>query len=55
MANIGWREQATPRDVWNHTNIGIVNDQSTMIVPKYGVVLLRLNKPGQWRDGGSRK
>ncbi len=47
LASIGWQGQATVRDVWNHADLGIVNDHSTVIVPRHGVVLLRLSKPGK--------
>ena len=47
LASIGREGQTAVRDVWNHTDLGIVNDHSTVIVPKHGVVLLRLSKSGQ--------
>ena len=44
LAKIGWQGQASARDLWKHKDIGVVNDQTTVIVPKHGVVLLRLTK-----------
>ncbi len=46
-AKIGWRGQAAVRDLWNHTSMAGVSDSYTAIVPKHGVVLLRLSKSGE--------
>lgn len=46
-AKIGWRGQAAVRDLWNQTSMAGVSDSYTAIVPKHGVVLLRLSKSGE--------
>jgi alpha-galactosidase len=47
LADIGWHGQATARDLWTHKDIGTLGPSYTVIVPKHGVVMLRLRKPNQ--------
>ncbi len=47
LAKIGWQGKASARDLWSHKEIGIVAGHYTAIVPKHGVVLIRLSKLNQ--------
>ncbi len=44
LADIGWHGSATARDLWSHQDIGILSQNYTAVVPKHGVVMLRLSR-----------
>jgi len=41
---IGFSGLAKVRDLWEHKDIGIVQDAYTVEVPKHGVVLVKVSK-----------
>ncbi len=45
LADIGWLGSATARDLWSHKSIGVLSHNYTVVVPRHGVVMLRLSKP----------
>jgi alpha-galactosidase len=47
LSKIGWQGPADARDLWNHKNLGVLHDGYTAVVPKHGVVLLRLTNAGK--------
>lgn len=44
LKDIGWSGDAEARNLWSHRDIGVLKDNYTVVVPKHGVVLLRLSK-----------
>lgn len=45
LSDLGWSGPATARDLWEHKDIGTIQDAYTTAVPRHGVVMLRLSKP----------
>jgi alpha-galactosidase len=42
LADIGLRGDAQARDLWAHSDLGVVHDSYTAVVPPHGVVMLRM-------------
>ncbi len=45
LSDLGWSGPAVVRDLWKHQNVGTTRDTYTAVVPRHGVVMLRLSKP----------
>jgi alpha-galactosidase len=45
LKDVGWRGQATARDLWAHEDVGVLSGEKTFVVPAHGVVMLRLSHP----------
>jgi len=44
LADIGWSGGAGARDLWTHKDIGVLQQDTTVVVAQHGVILLRLSK-----------
>lgn len=44
LKDIGFDGPARARDLWQHKDLGLLHDSYTAVVPKHGVVLLKLSK-----------
>jgi alpha-galactosidase len=53
LSDVGWHGQAGARDLWSHSDIGVLKGDYTATVGKHGVVLLRLSQLNR-RHAGSR-
>lgn len=42
LARIGWHGPAVARDLWSHSDLGILRGEYTVTVPAHGVVMLQL-------------
>jgi alpha-galactosidase len=45
LKDVGWKGEATARDLWAHEDVGILSGEKTFVVPGHGVVMLRLSRP----------
>jgi alpha-galactosidase len=44
LSDVGWTGPAKVRDLWKHEDVGLVQDAYSIVVPKQGVVMLRLQR-----------
>ena len=44
LEDVGFSGSAKARDLWTHKNLGTLTDSYTAVVPRHGVVMLRLSK-----------
>lgn len=44
LKEAGFPKSAHARDIWNKTDLGLIHDTRRFIIPKHGVVLLKLTK-----------
>jgi alpha-galactosidase len=44
LADIGFSHSASGRDLWAHSNLGAIHESFSTIVPRHGVVMLRLSQ-----------
>ncbi|MDR5728221.1 MAG: glycoside hydrolase family 27 protein [Terriglobia bacterium] len=47
LADVGWHGPAAARDLWTHSDIGVLRGEYTVMVPAHGVVMLRLSHPAK--------
>jgi len=45
LSDLGWQGPAKTRDLWQHKDVGIIQDAYSADVPRHGVIMLLLQKP----------
>jgi alpha-galactosidase len=43
LKDVGWQGPATARDLWTQENKGVLNGETTVVVPGHAVLILRLS------------
>ncbi|HEX4758790.1 MAG TPA: glycoside hydrolase family 27 protein [Terracidiphilus sp.] len=44
LKDVGWQGPATARNLWAHEDVGMLNGETTVVVPGHGVVMMRLSQ-----------